>query len=247
MAQTEKHVWITGCSRGIGLSAAQRFLSEGWRVTGTHHRTPLPEELLRSPHFEGIQVDLSDIDALSSILKPQLTSPAPDVLINNAGLFTDASILSDDDDWLSVWHKTMQVNLLSASLLCKWYISEKAGSGSPGIILNIASRAAYRGDTEEYAAYAASKGGLTAFTKSIARGYSHKGIAAYTIAPGFVETDMARDAIALHGPEIVTHDSVLDTITQPDDVTELLLFLAQGTLRAATGSTFHINAGSYMI
>ncbi|MDX1591715.1 MAG: SDR family oxidoreductase, partial [Balneolaceae bacterium] len=118
---------------------------------------------------------------------------------------------------------------------------------SKGIIINIASRAAYRGDTQEYAAYAASKAGMTAMTKSIARDFSKKGVVAYTIAPGFIETDMARESVEILGKEALTRNSAFDEITQPEEVAALVAFLCRGDVRHMTGSTFHINGGSYMI
>src|SRR5699024_2610326 len=113
-------------------------------------------------------------------------------------------------------------------------------------IINIASRAAYRGDTQEYAAYAAAKAGLVAFTKSIARDFARQDIFAYSIAPGFVETDMAFDSIDTYGKEYLTEGSAFDEITSPEEVAELAAFLATGKVKHMTGATFHINGGSYM-
>jgi NAD(P)-dependent dehydrogenase (short-subunit alcohol dehydrogenase family) len=115
------------------------------------------------------------------------------------------------------------------------------------MIINISSRAAYRGDTQEYAAYAASKGGMAAFTKSIARDFSKKGIVAYTVAPGFIETDMAKESVEILGAEALTKGSAFDEITQPEEVANLVAFLAKGEVKHMSGSTFHINGGSYMV
>ncbi|NBC65375.1 MAG: SDR family oxidoreductase, partial [Bacteroidetes bacterium] len=112
---------------------------------------------------------------------------------------------------------------------------------------NIASRAAYRGDTQEFAAYAASKAGMVAFTKSIARNFSNYGISAYSIAPGFIDTDMASEAKEIHGQEYLIQGSAFDEITSPAEVAKLVAFLAKGDLPHMSGQTFHINGGSYMI
>lgn len=242
-----KHVLVTGCSRGIGLSIARKLLSEKIEVTGTHNQTPIPEELQLQPGFKALKVDLNSQDHTERVLKPVFFKNLPDVLINNAGLFTEADFGVDDDEWLTVWDRTMQVNLRSAALLCKWFINRHFQHGSKGIIINIASRAAYRGDTQEYAAYAASKAGMTALTKSIARGFSNKGVVAYTVAPGFVETDMARRTVKVLGKEVLTKNSAFDEITQPGEVANLVAFLTRGEVKHMTGSTFHINGGSYML
>lgn len=242
-----KRVFLTGCSRGIGLSIAKVSIAKKWEVTGTARKSEFPKSLNDSDRFSGVYADLAFPEKLESLLKPELLKSSPDVLINNAGIFTDAGFEADDDHWLDVWNRTQHVNLTSAALLCKWFIQMHVQNNTEGIIINIASRASYRGDTQEYSAYAASKAGLVGLTKSIARGYSNKGVVAYSIAPGFIETDMAKDAVELLGKEHITRDSVFDEITQPDEVAELVVFLAKGRVRHATGQTFHINGGSYMI
>lgn len=242
-----KHVLITGCSRGIGLAAAEKLLADGFRVTGTNRKTAFPDTLSKADQFSGVSADLGDLDQVKNVLKSILKNDLPDVLINNAGIFKDADIQSSDDNWVSVWNETMTVNLLSSSLLCKWFIEHHVENGSSGIIINVSSRAAYRGDTQEYAAYAASKAGMAAFTKSIARDFGKKGISAYTIAPGFIETDMARESVEILGSEALTRGSAFDEITSPQEVANLISWLSKGEVLHMTGSTFHINGGSYMV
>lgn len=242
-----KHSLVTGASRGIGLAIATSLLDDGFRVTGTARSTEFPSECTDHKNFYGLYADLSDEEAIKHIIKPVFASDLPDVLINNAGIFRDSDIMESDDDWLATWDKTMTVNLRSSAILSKWFINAHVERGSEGILINVASRAAYRGDTQEYAAYAASKAGMVGFTKSIARDFGKKGIVAYSIAPGFIETDMARNSISVYGEEYLTQGSAFDTITQPDEVANLVTFLATGKVKHMTGSTFHINGGSYMI
>lgn len=242
-----KKVLVTGCSRGIGLKIAKSFLEKGWSVIGTANSTSFSDDLTKSNAFSGIYVDLAEISNLHDTLRPLIDELKPNVIVNNAGIFKDAEFESDDDLWLSVWDKTMDVNLKSAALLCKWFLQAHIRNKTKGRIINIASRASYRGDTQEYAAYAASKAGLVAITKSIARDYSNRGIVAYSVAPGFIETDMASDAVETLGKDYITRDSVFDEITQPEEVAEIVTFLAMGSVPHATGQTFHINGGSYMI
>lgn len=241
-----KKAFLTGASRGIGYSIGIGLLNAGFQVAGTHNRSEIPERLKRQDLFSSIRLDLSDISSVTEKLKEYLTQNPPDVLINNAGIFEGSEMTDDDSDWLDVWDRTMNINLKTSSLLSKWYINGCLNSGVPGIIINIASRAAYRGDLQEYSAYAASKGGMAAFTKSIARGFGRSGIVAYTIAPGFTRTDMAEDAISQFGIEDLTRDSSFDEMTTPEEVANLVVWLARGEVLHMTGSTFHINGGSYM-
>lgn len=238
---------VTGSSRGIGYEISNKLLSEDFRVTGTARKSSFPDDLTSNTRFNSLFADLSDQEEIISVLKPLFRDDLPDVLINNAGIFMDSDFSAPDDQWLDVWDQTMQVNLRASSLLSKWFINQHIKKKSDGILINIASRAAYRGDTQEYAAYAASKAGMVAFTKSIARDYSKKGIVAYSIAPGFIETDMARESVAVYGEEYLTRDSAFDSITKPDEVANLAIFLASGKVKHMSGSTFHINGGSYMI
>lgn len=247
MDLTNKRILITGASRGIGKSATEALLKAGATVIGTARSSEFPRDFTDHNRFERLFVDLADMDAIEDKLRPVFDrDTAPNVLINNAGIFEDAAVASDDESWLENWDKTLQVNLRAPALLSKWALNRWEQSGD-GLLINIASRAAYRGDTQEYASYAASKGGLVAFTKSIARDFGKKGIAAYSIAPGFIKTDMAMDSIEVYGEEYLTQGMAFDEITSPEEVAELITFLASGKVKHMTGSTFHINGGSYMI
>ncbi len=247
MGQMKPYALVTGASRGIGKSITEKLLEDDVKVIGTTRKTSFPNHFLSSELFELLTVDLADHAQLAETLKPIFErQKAPNVLINNAGIFEEAGFEKEDSDWLQSWDKTFQVNLRAPAMLSKWALnhwSKKEG----GILINIASRAAYRGDTQEYAAYAASKSGLVAFTKSIARDFGKHNISAYSIAPGFIKTDMAMDSIEVYGEEYLTEGTAFDEITSPEEVAELVNFLASGKVKHMTGATFHINGGSYMI
>lgn len=238
---------VTGASRGIGKSITQTLLAQGAKVIGTAHSSEFEHEFTSHDRFEGMHVDLGRQEDIERTLKPIFERKiSPNVLINNAGIFIESGFDSKDDSWLDAWDKTMQVNLRASAILSKWALN-RWEENDGGILINVASRAAYRGDTQEYAAYAASKGGMVAFTKSIARDFGKKGVSAYSIAPGFIKTDMAMDSIKVYGEDYLTEGMAFDEITSPEEVAELVAFLASGKVRHMTGSTFHINGGSYMI
>lgn len=239
---------VTGASRGIGKSITKSLLKEGFSVIGTARSSEFPKEFSQTDNFESLYVDLADSGAVETKLKPIFErEEAPNVLINNAGVFMESGFEKDDEFWLEKWNKTMQVNLRAPALLSKWALNRWIKEEVDGYLINISSRAAYRGDTQEYSAYAASKGGLVAFTKSVARDFGEHGISAYSIAPGFIKTDMAMESIDVYGEEYLTEGMAFDEITSPDEVGELVAFLASGKVPHMTGSTFHINGGSYMI
>jgi len=242
-----KTAFVTGASRGIGRAIAVQLLEDQFTVTGTNVSTEFSPGIKTNKKFRGISCDLSDEKDIAGKLKPLFQNDFPDVVINNAGIFLDAGFSRNDKDWLDIWDRTIQVNLRSAAIISKWAIQGWQRNSRPGIIINISSRAAIRGDTAEYAAYAASKGGMVAFTKSLARSFGKDGITAYSIAPGFVRTDMAENSISVYGEDYLTKDSVLGEMAPPEEVANLVSLLASGKLKHATGSTFHINSGSFMI
>lgn len=243
-----KHAIVTGASRGIGFEIAKKLLQNGFKVTGTARKSEFPIDLTSNDNFSGIHVDLGDEDNIKSELKPLFFEAGGiDILINNAGISVDSDFSDDDEKWLEVWDRTLDVNLRSSAFLSKWFVNLHTDNQSNGVLINIASRAAYRGDTQEFAAYAASKSGMVALTKSIARNFSNKGISAYSIAPGFIDTDMASEAKVIHGEEYLTQGSAFDEITSPAEVANLVAFLAKGDVPHMSGQTFHINGGSYMI
>lgn len=248
MGQPENYVLVTGASRGIGKNITETLLKEGRGVIGTARSSAFPSELAKHPGFEGLHVDLANAKQINKFLRPIFErADAPEVLVNNAGISEDMDMDADDEQWLRNWDRTLQVNLRAPALLSKWAINRWRKEKARGILINIASRAAYRGDTQQYASYASSKGGIVSFTKSIARGFGKDNISAYSIAPGFVKTDMATNSVEVYGEEYLTQGMAFDEITSPKEVGELVAFLASGKVPHMTGSTFHINGGSYMI
>ena len=248
MDLSAKKVLVTGASRGIGRAITEKLLRANAKVVGTAKSSDFPKAFRNNERFEGIHVDLLEFSEMIEKLKPLFEAEsAPNVLINNAAIFEDIDLVeSKDESWLDNWDKTQQINLRAPALLSKWALKFWVGAGE-GLLINIASRAAYRGDTQEYASYAASKGGMVAFTKSVARDFGKHGVAAYTVAPGFVKTDMAMDSIEVYGEDYLTEGMAFDEITSPEEVGELVAFLASGKVKHMTGTTFHINGGSYMI
>lgn len=234
--------FLTGSSRGIGKAVRNSLLEHGHSVIGTS-RSPIESS---SNEYQHIACDLSSPEEVAKLKALFETGQIPEVLINNAGIFEDADFSIYDEEWLANWDKTMQVNLRSVALICKWAVNAWKEHGIEGRIINISSRAGQRGDTQEYVSYAASKAGMIGLTKSIARSFGKDGITAYTIAPGFVDTDMAQGSIEVYGEEYLTQGLFLDSIAPPQEFANLVLFLAEGKLKHATGQTFHVNSGSYL-
>lgn len=241
-----KNVIVTGVTRGIGFTITQKLLESGFNVIGTG-TTERIYDVFDHPNFTGVVCDLSNRAELNRVLQPILASEeCPDVIINNAGISEPCSFESSDDEWDLNWNRVLQVNLLSPVQLVKWAIPIWKLRKS-GIHIAITSRAAYRGETEDYASYAASKSGLTGVNKTIARGYGKDGIVSFAIAPGFTLTDMMKEAIPVYGEDYIKRENVIGEVAPPEEIADLCLVLASGKLSHMSGQTFHINSGSYML
>ncbi len=241
---TGKVIVLTGGSGGIGLAIAEQLLSSGAFVI-LQYNSQLPKSM-ESERLVFLKCDLSDSENIESFWNNviQLRGRV-DILINNAGVAISSSLEKDTEDWMQEWYKTLQINLTAAAILCRLAVLQFKKTGG-GIIINITSRAALRGDTEDYLAYAASKGGLMSLTRSIARAFGRDEILAYDVAPGFTKTKMADQFIAEYGEDYAKKDIALNELTQPQDIADIVVFLASGRAKHATGTTIHINAASYV-
>jgi len=244
------NVLVTGASRGIGKAVASKLAEAGATVAVHYNKNVREAENLA--HVLGndsqpFQADLSKPDDVSSLFDRVVSEfGSVEILINNAGVAIDTPIDETDKKWIESWNRTMMINLNAAGILCYRAINHFLQRKSLGRIINITSRAAFRGDQAEYLAYATSKGGLVAMTASIARAYGKQGIKAFNIAPGFVKTDMSQDFIDKYGAEYANGDISLERLTEPKDIAPMVTFIASGMADHATGCTIDINAGSYV-
>jgi NAD(P)-dependent dehydrogenase (short-subunit alcohol dehydrogenase family) len=166
-------------------------------------------------------------------------------LVNNAGISPAAPDTLPTADWLAIWEQVMAVNSTAVGILCKEFVDQARIQGN-GRIVMISSRAAFRGDTPDYMAYAASKGALVSLMRSIARHYGKEGIKAFLIAPGFTRTDMAAEILAQYGEEFALRDIALPELTRPEDLAPMVTLLCSGLADHATGTSIDMNAGSYV-
>lgn len=224
------HILITGATRGIGAAIAERLGGEDVRLVGTG----------------SADGDLGDPATPSRLWASALErlDGRIDVLINNAGIFEDNRL--ESEDWVANWNRTMQVNLTASAELCRAAVLHWQQRKSGGRIVNIASRAAHRGDSPAHWHYAASKGGMVAMTKTIARAYAAQGIYAFAICPGFTMTGMAEDYLASRGGEKLLADIPLGRVAMPEEVAEMATFCALTAPPSMTGAVLDVNGASYV-
>ncbi|MGW8123266.1 SDR family NAD(P)-dependent oxidoreductase [Roseivirga echinicomitans] len=244
-----KIVLVTGGSRGIGRALSKQ-LSDSGAAVAVHYNAneAQAQSILKELNSDCrlFQADLSVAKETSHLFNQVVEEmKGLDVLVNNAGVAISSDVVKTDEAWLSDWQFTMNVNLQATGLLCKKAITHFLKNGG-GRVINISSRAAFRGDTSDYLAYAASKGGVVALTRSIARAYGKNEIKAFTIAPGFVRTDMAQDFMDQYGEGFALNDIALNQLTEPKDLAPLVTLMASGLMDHATGCTIDVNAASYV-
>lgn len=242
-------VLVTGSSRGIGRVTAELLHARGAQVVVHARRaTPATDELLAGFGSRGAPAigDLADPGGADAVWRQAVDAfGVVDVLVNNAGAWI-ASDLVPASAWDDGWAANLALNLRAPADLCRaalLHFRERAHeSGGGGIIINLASRSSHRGDDAEHLAYGAAKGGLLSLTRGIARGYAREGVLAYAIAPGWVATDLADGAIE----DDVLAALPLGEVTPPQDVAEVIAFLATGRVRHATGTTIDITGADYV-
>lgn len=242
-------ILVTGGSRGIGSAIVRRLGQSGARVA-LHYRSARSEaEALAREIGNGAQCFAADLEDASAAVSLWASVESEfgriDGLVNNAGIALESAIGKASDDWLADWQRTMAVNTTAPALLCRTAIAHFSRHGD-GRIVNVASRAAFRGDTPDYLAYAASKAAIVALTRSIARGFGKAGVKAFALAPGFTRTEMAQAFIDQYGEDYAMGDIALDRLTEPDDIAPMAAFLLSGLADHATGTTIDLNAASYV-
>ncbi|MEO5494244.1 MAG: SDR family oxidoreductase [Sphingomonas sp.] len=229
------NILLTGSSRGIGAAIAAA-LSTTPDVAFAGHGTA-----------SGISADFADPVGPRYLWGTALAQLGSiDVLINNAGVFEANSIDLDDADWVAGWERTMRINLTASAELCRFAIRHWQERGVGGRIVNVASRAAYRGDSPAHWHYAASKAGMVAMTKSIARGYAAEGVLAFAVCPGFTMTGMAEDYLASRGGDKLLTDIPLGRVADPDEVANAVAYLALTAPPSMTGAVIDVNGASYV-
>ncbi len=238
MTDAKTHILVTGASRGIGNAVLDSF--GGADVVAVGHSTSGEAGLLKSDFANSDDVSQLWQDALDRL------DGRVDVLINNAGIFDPNPISDSDTDWLESWSRTMQINLTASAQLCRLAVQHFQERQTAGRIVNIASRAAYRGDSPDHWHYAASKGGMVAMTKTIARAYAREEILAFAICPGFTMTGMAEDYLESRGGDKLLKDIPLGRVAQPEEIASMAKYCALEAPASMTGAVLDANGASFV-
>ena len=237
------NILLTGASRGIGAATYALLKRHGHNVLG--HSTHGSDRLIAG--------DLSDPAAPRAIWDTALDEldGRIDVLVNNAGIYEGVADNAPDEEWHAAWQRTLTINLQAAADLSRLAVSHFLDRGGAreeikGRIVNVISRAAYRGDSPQHWHYAASKGALLGVIKSIARGYAADGILCFGVAPGFTVSEMTEEYLKGRGGANIIADIPLGRVASTDEVAETIRWLAIDAPASSTGSVIDVNGASYV-
>lgn len=224
---------VTGGGRGLGRHIADALVAAGAEVHIFEREAPENAEGL---HVH--EVDITNTAALAEVVEG-LEAP-PLLLVNNAGITRDRTLLKmSDEEWASV----LEVNLTGAFNVLK-ALAPGMRKARYGRIVNMTSINGMRGKFGQ-SNYAASKGGLIALTKSVARELGSAGITINAIAPGMVMTDMTR-TLPAEIIEKASNEAVVPWLPDPDDIAEAALFLLSDAARCLTGQVIKVDSGQYI-
>ena len=246
-------ILLTGSSKGIGFNIANTLINEGHDIALHYNKNKSElDALLKDSKTNSfaIQSDLSDSTQVKDLVNKTIDKLSfPDCIINNAGIAESADISIDFEKWNELFDRTIDVNLKAPSLIFKEFIKYKRANKIKSRLrfINIASRAAFRGEQQDYISYACSKGGMISLTKTMSRSFGESdNIVAISIAPGFVRTEMAQSFIDKHGEDVVKQGITLDRLTEPKDISPLVSLIVSGQMDHSTGSTIDVNGGSFL-
>ncbi len=249
-----KTVLITGASKGIGAATATALVRAGARIAAHYGNDRAGAEQLLPDAASG-QVDLLQADLSKPEEVDRLWAEAVarlghvDVLVNNAGIMHQTGGIPDPiEEWDRVWAQSHAVNVMAPARLMRHAVNDWVARDRPGCVIGIGSWVTTRGTTNPSAiAYAASKAAIAAATKTVARAYAAKGILAYVIAPGAVNTRMTRESAEKTGGMAAVEASLpLGECVPPEEIADLVVYLARGKVRHLTGSTIDVNGAAYI-
>jgi 3-oxoacyl-[acyl-carrier protein] reductase len=248
MPESKRVVVVTGGSRGIGRAICLRFAREGARIVFLHYDPDdvASDETLKLLEDQGVKAKAVKLDVASYAAVEEFFQgvaeelQGPDVLVNNSGITRDALFLRMSEEQ---WDQALSVNLNGVFNCTKAAVRTMIKKRS-GRVINISSVVGQIGNIGQ-ANYAASKAGIMGFTKSIARELAHRGITVNAVAPGFINTEMTRNL-----PE-KAKDSFMSRIPmgrvgEPEEVAEVVYWLASEGASYITGQVIHVNGGLYM-
>jgi 3-oxoacyl-[acyl-carrier protein] reductase len=241
----DKTVLITGGSRGIGASCVKLFIESGANVAFTYNTNETASDKILTQFCDAnilsVKVDVNSESEIKNCTESVVSRFGRiDILVNNAGVWEESNV---EEMSIEEWNRTINTNLTGSFLFVKFVVSHMK-QNKFGRIINISSTAGQRGEPQ-HSHYAASKGGIISFTKSLAVELAPYGITTNCVAPGWVYTDMSNDVILEESKAQQLKDYIpLGRAAYPDEIAGPVLFLASQLADHINGEILNVNGGS---
>ncbi|MCU0464313.1 MAG: SDR family oxidoreductase [Anaerolineae bacterium] len=245
-----KRALVTGASRGIGRGVGQMLAAGGARVAVHYVRDAAGAQAtlggLAGDGHAVVQADIADPAQVKRMVDEAADALGGlDILINNAGIYTEHPIMETDyDEWLRQWNMIIQTNLLGAANAIFCAVPHFVQQGG-GAVVNVSSRGAFRGEPLG-PGYGASKAGMNSMGQSLALALAPQNIHVITVAPGWVETDMAAEHLASPAGDATRNQSPFGRVASVDDVAYAVCFAASDRAKFMTGAVLDVNGASYL-
>jgi NAD(P)-dependent dehydrogenase (short-subunit alcohol dehydrogenase family) len=243
-------ILVTGGSRGIGRAIAIEFAVKGASVVVQYRSDEAAAQktlgALPAGAHQALRADVSDPAQVKSLVDRIVDDYGRiDVLVNNAGIYEAHPVLDTSyEAWQASWRRTIDTNLIGPANLIHAVVPHMAAAGG-GRIVNVSSRGAFRGEPT-HAAYGASKAGLNSLGQSMARALAPFGVYVTSVAPGYVETEMAAPYLASPGGDAIRAQSPMNRVAGPEEIARVVVFLATPGAESTTGAIVDVNGASYL-
>ena len=245
-----KIVLVTGSSRGIGAAVALKFAELGATVIihYAHDKAKAREtfdKLHGSCHMM-LQADLSNPeDVMRLFEKVKRQKEKIDILVNNAGIYEETKWWEIDyESWQEHWKKTIDTNLTGMANL-SFLVAKQMIAQGKGKIINVSSRGAFRGEPHALP-YGAGKAAMNSFGQSMAWALADKNVQVYTLAPGWVDTDMTHEILLSERGKAVAAQSPMNRVARPEELAHAIVLLASPGNEYMTGCILDVNGASYL-
>jgi 3-oxoacyl-[acyl-carrier protein] reductase len=247
---TGKTILVTGGSRGIGEGIVRALAREGANVVLNYTRSRdraerIADEIGRERCLP-LGADLTDWRQLERLWQQAVAWKGRiDVLVNNAAVRQPISLDAPTEQWDAHWIEALRINLVATAHLSRFAIHHFRAT-SEGIIIGITARIAVRGDRPDFFHDGASKGGMNSLMRGIARFCAKDGALTYLVCPGIIQTDQGDDFVKIYGLEEAVREIPLGELGKPEDVANVVVFLASGKARYSTGATIDVVGASFL-
>jgi len=245
-----KIVLVTGSSRGIGAAIATKFAELGATVV-VHYAHDYTKARATFDKLHGschmlLQADLADPGDVQRLFDKVIRQKEKiDILVNNAGIYEETKWWEMDyESWQVHWKKTIDTNLTGMANL-SFLVAKQMISQGYGRIINISSRGAFRGEPHALP-YGAGKAAMNSFGQSMAWALADKNVQVFTLAPGWVDTDMTHEILLSERGKAVAAQSLMNRVAKPEELAHAVMLLAAPGNEYMSGCIIDMNGASYL-